>query len=72
MIATIDAGGDLGHNRGVGEGADIGERRPLVRDDLDRAGDQQPAGRAEEAADDRIGHKADGAPRMREAEHAEQ
>ena len=66
------AGGDLGPNRGVAEGSDIGERRSLIRDDLDRAGDQEPTGRAEESANDRVGHKSDCTPRMGEAEYAEQ
>ena len=63
---------ELGAGHGIGEGAEIGERRMLVGDDLDGAGDHQPAGGAEEAADHRIGQKADGAPGMGEAQHAHQ
>ena len=66
------AGRDLGGDGGIGEGGEIVERRPLVRDHLDRAGDEQPAGGAKEAADDGIGQEADGAAGMGEAEHAQQ
>ena len=66
------SGRELGAGHGVAEGGEIGERRMLVGDDLDGAGDHQPAGGAEEAADHRIGQKADGAPGMGEAQHAHQ
>ena len=41
-------------------------------DDLDRAGDHQPTGCAEKAADHRVGHETDRAAGMGKAEHAEQ
>ena len=63
---------ELGAGHGADEGAEIGQRRMLVGDDLDGAGDHQPAGGAEEAADHRIGQKADGAAGMGEAQHAHQ
>ena len=66
------AGAKLCGDCRIGERAEIGERRPLVGDDLDRACDHQPAGGAEKAADHRIGHEADRAAGMGEAEHAEQ
>ena len=65
-----DRSGDFAEHRDVREFCEIGEQQLLLGHDLHCAGDHQPSGRTEEAADDRERHKADRAPGMRESEDA--
>ena len=68
-----------GYGDGRGELGQVGPSRVsrsraerVVRDDAHGAAHHQPAGRAEKAADHRIGDEADGAAGARQAEPAEQ
>jgi hypothetical protein len=59
-------------DRHIQKGIDVVESRRLIGDDPNCAGYHQPAGRAEESADYRIGHEANRAPRARKPQNAKQ
>ena len=70
MIATISPAASLPITPVLDKGAEIGQRRPLIGDDLDRAHDHQPSGSTQESADDRKGHEPNRASGVREPKDA--
>ena len=67
-----EPGSELGGDRCSDEVMNVGERRCLIGDDLDRARDHQPPGRTEESPDHRIGHETDRRSGARKSKHAKQ